>query len=127
MISVEAMREFGFIDAIPYLMVFAITICVSVDCLRAVGVLGITKYDHKLQKIYGNNFKARFYMMRIIRPVLATLIAMYITLIILLLIGKNIVTLILLAVTAITIAFMLAGIHCNVTVLLKTYLHKESG
>lgn len=119
MISVEAMREFGFIDAIPYLMVFAITICVSVDCLRAVGVLGITKYDHKLQKIYGHNFKARFYMMRIIRPVLATLIALYISLIILLLTGKNVLTLTVLAIAAVVIAVMMDRLHRNVIGLKK--------
>ena len=60
MISVEAMREFGLIDAIPYFMVFAITVFVSVDCLRAVGFVGITKNNRELQGVYDRNFKARF-------------------------------------------------------------------
>lgn len=122
MISVEAMKEFGFIDAIPYLMVFAITICVSVDCLRAVGFVGITKYDRELQEIYDRNFKARFYMMRMIRPVLATLIALYITLMILLLTGKNIVSLIVLASATIVIAIMMTRVHCCIAKFTK---HKE--
>ena len=122
MISVEAMKEFGVIDAIPYLMVFAITICVSVDCLRAVGFVGITKYDRELQEIYDRNFKARFYMMRMIRPVLATLIALYITLMILLLTGKNIVSLIVLASATIVIAIMMTRVHCCIAKFTK---HKE--
>ena len=122
MISVEAMKEFGVIDAIPYLMVFAITICVSVDCLRAVGFVGITKYDRELQEIYDRNFKARFYMMRMIRPVLATLIALYITLMILLLTGKNIVSLIVLASATIVIAIMMTRVHCCIEKFTK---HKE--
>lgn len=119
MISVEAMREFGIMDAIPYFMVFAITVCVSVDCLRAVGFVGITKYDRELQEIYDSNFKARFYVMRMIRPVLATLIALYISLIILLLTGKNVFTLTVLAIAAVVIAVMMDRLHRNVIGLKK--------
>lgn len=115
MISVEAMREFGLIDAIPYFMVFAITVFVSVDCLRAVGFVGITKNNRELQGVYDRNFKARFYMIRMIRPVLATLIALYITLIILLLTGNKAVTLVLIAIAAITIAIMMRRLHSKVS------------
>lgn len=119
MISIEAMREFGLIDSIPYMLMFIVGSCVIVDCFRALGFIRITKRDHELSKIYYYYPEGRITMIDITKPVHFVMIFLFMTLLMNLLFGSNKAFIGIIIVASAVIALMMVRVHQSTMRLLE--------
>lgn len=119
MISIEAMKGFGLIDSIPYMLMFIVGSCVIVDCLRALGFIRITKRDHELNEIYYYYPEGRITMIDLTKPVHFVMIFLFMTLLINLLFGSNKAFIGIIIVASVVIALMMVRVHQSTMRLLE--------
>ena len=119
MISIEAMREFGLMDSIPYMLMFIVGLCVIVDCLRALGFIRINKRDQELSEIYYHYPVGRITMIDLTKPVHFVMIFLFMTLLMNLLFGSNKAFIGIIIVASMVIAFMMVRVHQSTVRLLE--------
>lgn len=111
MISIEAMKAFGLMDSIPYMLIFIVESCVIVDCIRALGFIRITKRDHELNEIYYYYPEGRIAMIDLTKLVHFVMIFLFITLLMNLLFGSNKAFVGIIIVASVVIALMMIKVH----------------